>query len=259
VQPGPFAGLRGIVTGAAGGIGRATTAALAQAGAQVVAVDLALAAGTDPPAERVSSVVVDISDPDAVADLYARLDGPLHFLVNNAGVAPVEPFLESTAATWRRTFAVNVEGTLSMTVGAARRMVGQPPHPQLGCRAKIVNVSSAAAESGRPLLSAYGASKAALNHLTKSAAVVLGEHDVCVTAVYPGNVRDGMWRELGRGLADAEGRDEDAVVRERLAAMPTGRFQEAEETARAILFALGRPGLELNGRVVWSEAHVGQL
>jgi NAD(P)-dependent dehydrogenase (short-subunit alcohol dehydrogenase family) len=259
VEPGALAGLRGIVTGAARGIGRATTTALAQAGAQVVAVDLAPATDADPPAERVSPVVLDLSDPDAVDDLYARLDGPLHFLVNNAGVAPVEPFLESSAATWRRTFAVNVEGALSMTVGAARRMVDQPPHPQLGCRAKIVNVSSPAAEAGRPMLSAYGASKAALNHLTKSAAVMLGEHDVCVTAVYPGNVRDGMWRDLGKGLADAEGRDEEAVVRERLAATPSGRFQEAEETARAILFAIGRPGLELNGCVVWTEAHVGRL
>jgi NAD(P)-dependent dehydrogenase (short-subunit alcohol dehydrogenase family) len=192
---------------------------------------------------------------EGALDRFGRID----LLVNSAGVVAVEPFLEASLEAWRNVFAVNVEGALLTIQRAGAAMVGQEPSPTTGCRGKIVNVSSAAAEVGRPFLPAYGASKAALNHLSKTAAAVLAEHAVPVTVLYPGNVADGMWDRLGGMIAVAEGKQPEEVVRDRMAITPAGRFQTADEVAELALFVAAHVGMGLNGRILWTEPHVTEL
>lgn len=254
-----------IVTGGAGGIGSAIAKACASAGAVVAVVDLdgvgAKVVASDI-GGRARAYGADISDADAVKDLVSRVAGEfgrIDVLVNNAGLAPVVPFLEISIEDWRRTFSVNVDGALLMTQSVARVMLTQEVRPQLQVRGKIVNISSAASQNGRPLLASYGATKAALNHLSKTTSAVLAPHQIATTVVYPGNVMEGMWKLVGPAFAAAEDRPTEDVVAERAAMSPLGRFQKPEETAAIVLYAIATPGLVLDHRVVWSEPHSAPL
>lgn len=255
-----------VVTGGAAGIGAAICRALSRAGAVVVIADLneeggrATAASTANP-EKTFVHAVDVSDPDQVHGLIdgavTRL-GRIDLLVNNAGVIAVAPLETGSLAVWRRTFAVNVEGPLLTMSAVAPIMLRQAPLERTGCRGKIVNISSPAAEHGRPPVPAYGASKAALNHLSKSAAASWGERGIATTIVYPGNVEDAMWPRVATDLAAVEGRPASEIIQERLAGTLSGRFQKPAEVAEAVLFVAAFRGLGMNGRIVWSEPHVSQ-
>jgi len=165
----------------------------------VVDVDEAAAAATVASiissGEQAEAVVADVTSPAAQDALFRRIRAEfdrLDVLVNNAGIFHVAPLVEFPLEAWRRVFAVNLNAALLATQRAGRMMQSQSPHASTGCRGKILNISSGAAERGRPFLPAYGASKAALNHLTKSTALVLGPHAIATTVLYPTSVREGM-------------------------------------------------------------------
>lgn len=257
-----------VITGGGQGIGRAIALAFAGAGARVVIADLRLDM-----AQQVADLIggsggvalaqeADITAPHAVARLFssavARF-GRVDILVNNAGICPVTRFPEVDLDAWRRVFAVNVEGALLAIQAGAALMQQQDPHPRSGCRGKIIAISSPAAEVGRPMFAAYGASKAALNHLAKTCAAVLEPHRIATTVLYPGSVLGPLWDALLPDLEAAEGRPAGEILAERMAGMPNGRFQTPEEAARMALYIAATPGMALNGRLVWSEAHVAPL
>jgi meso-butanediol dehydrogenase/(S,S)-butanediol dehydrogenase/diacetyl reductase len=257
-----------VITGGAQGIGRAMALAFARAGAHVAIVDrrLDLAREAEEQIQKAGGIAMagatDVTNSADVAALFAgvmeryqRVD----LLVNCAGICPVTRFPDLDLAAWQRVFSVNVEGPLLTTREAASLMARQEPHSVTGCRGKIINVSSPAAEVGRPMFAAYGASKAALNHLSKTSALVLGDQLIATTVLYPGSVMGPLWEALLPDLVKAEGRDAGEILAERTAGMPLGRFQLPEETAAMALYIAAMPGMSLNGRIVWSEAHVAPL
>jgi meso-butanediol dehydrogenase/(S,S)-butanediol dehydrogenase/diacetyl reductase len=254
-----------LVTGAGAGIGAAVCARLSAAGAMVIATDIdgdraAITAADAGNREARFARRLDVSDPDQVKDTVraAIADfGHIDILVNNAGIAPVSSLESLSLDAWRRVFAVNVDGPMMLTSAVAATMRKQGPSKETHCRGKIVNISSPAAEIGRPLLPAYGASKAALNHLSKSAAASWGDQGISTTIVYPDSVKDAMWPGLATQIAEAEGRTPEEVLAERIAGSPAGRLQEPDEVAAAVLFVAGYRGIGLNGRIVWSSTHVG--
>ncbi len=257
-----------LVTGGAGGIGRAIARALARAGASAVVVDLdqskavAVAAEIGADGGRALGLAGDVTSEASVADVFAAVRahvGRLDVLVNNAGIYYVSKFPDVPLDAWRRVFAVNVEGALLMTQGAAAIMSAQEPHPASGRRGTIVNVSSGAADVGRPFMAPYGASKAALNHLSKTSALVLGERGICTTVLYPTNVMEGMWKGLAQELGAAEGIPPETAAAERAATSPTGRFQTPDEVAATALYLVATPGMRLNGQLLHSEAHMSRL
>lgn len=201
---------------------------------------------------------LDVTEPDSARDFVAAahsLFGRIDVVVNNAGIVHVASLLDHDLEAWRRVFAINVEGALNLTQAAVPVMREQEPVD--GCRGRIVNISSPAADLARPLLPAYGASKAALNHLSRTAAAVLGGEDIWVTVVYPTSVADGMWATLPEQLAAASARTADQVARERLQSSPSNRFQSAAEVAAMVWFAATAPGV--NGKLLWTEAHLVDL
>jgi D-sorbitol dehydrogenase (acceptor) len=251
-----------IVTGGGRGIGAAVCARLADAGAHVIVADIdqasAEATAAAIGAGRATALAADVSDPAAVQRLVAAALqlGRLDVVVNNAAIIAVEPLAETSLGSWRRVFAVNVEGPLLLMTTAAGAMLAQEPSVHTGCRGKFINVSSPAAEHGRWLVPAYGASKAALNHLSQSAAESWGQQGISTTVVYPGDVQGAIWPGIGALLAAAEGRTTEEVVSERLATAPTGRFQHPGEVADAVLFVAAFCGPGLNGCTVWTQPHV---
>jgi gluconate 5-dehydrogenase len=178
-----------LVTGAAGGLGRAIAARALTEGARVALADLPgeglkqteeLLDGGD----RVMTLEVDLVDPNQARDLPERVVAQsqrLDALVNNAGVRAVHPLLEHPLDAWERTMAVNLTAPFLLAQAAGRHMV------TLG-KGKIVNVTSVAATLSFGNRSAYNASKGGLATLTQSMALELGPHNICCNAVAPGVV-----------------------------------------------------------------------
>jgi NAD(P)-dependent dehydrogenase (short-subunit alcohol dehydrogenase family) len=138
-------------------------------------------------------------------------------------------------------------------------MQAQDLHPVTDCRGKILNISSGAAERGRPFLPAYGASKAALNHLSKTSALVLGERNIATTVLYPTSIREGMFGPIADQMAEFEGMSPDDFLAQRAAGSPLDRLQKPEEVAAIAVWVAAHVGMSLNGRLVHTEAHVGSL
>jgi D-sorbitol dehydrogenase (acceptor) len=257
-----------LVTGAGHGIGRAIACALANEGASVVVADIDDEAAAATVASIASNggtalaVPTDVTSSEAQDRLFRRIRADfdrLDVLVNNAGVFHVAPLLEFPLEAWRRVFAVNLDGALLATQRAGRQMQAQTPHAVTGCRGKILNISSGAAERGRPFLPAYGASKAALNHLTKSTALVLGQHAIATTVLYPTSVRQGMFDPIAEEMAEFEGMTPKEFRDQRADSSPLGRLQKPEEVGAIAVWVAARPGMSLNGQLVHTEAHVGRL
>lgn len=255
----PLAGQVAIVTGGAGGIGTGLCRQLAAAGATVVVADLDGAG-----AERVSREIqahggtaepfaLDVTDPRAVSEAVeavVRRHGRLDQLWNNAGIVQVGSLLDVTPEEWRRVFAVNVEGALYGTQAALRQMLQQPLDPVFERRGLIVNVSSGAADRGRPMLPAYGASKAAMTHLMKTTAAAFGEQGICAVALYPSSIYEGMWKVIDVRWGALEGLPPGEMGRRRTAETMLGRYETPEEVATIALRVAVRKGQALNGKIV---------
>jgi 2-dehydro-3-deoxy-L-rhamnonate dehydrogenase (NAD+) len=197
---------RALVTGGASGIGAACATRLTADGIDVVTTDLA--AGAD---ER-----VDVSDPDSVVALRDRV-GAVDVLVNSAGIiGPSAPLVDLDLNAWRRTFAVNTDGTFLMCRAFAPAMVERG-------WGRIVNVASIAAKDGNPTQSAYSASKAAVIALTKSLGKELATTGVLVNVVAPAAVATPM-----------NAATDPAVLARSQSLTPMGRFGTAEEIAELI-------------------------
>ncbi|WP_435528502.1 SDR family NAD(P)-dependent oxidoreductase [Mesorhizobium shangrilense] len=185
-----------IITGAAGGIGRALVDVVAKDGDTVVAVDLPgsgvveLAHGLGYPH---LGLECDVSREEDILALYGRVEAQfaqIGVLINNAAMGPTMAATVDTGVdAFRRGLAVNLIGPFVMAREAARRM--RPG-------GAIVNIASMAGMVGNPKRNAYAASKAGLISLTKSLACDWASRGIRVTAVAPGYVRTPMVAELER-------------------------------------------------------------
>jgi NAD(P)-dependent dehydrogenase (short-subunit alcohol dehydrogenase family) len=257
-------GLVAIVTGGAGVIGAGIARRFLEAGARVVLGDIdadrVQATASDlGSAEEVIGLGVDVStQPDAHTFVRqaAQAFGQLDVLVNGAGITHVDPLLEVEASTWRRVFAVNLDGALFCLQAAARIMRDQDLDPRLERRGAIINIGSQGSEWPIPTSTAYGASKRGLIYLTQTAAVDLGRTAIAVSVVLPGMVYEGMWKAVNSERSAMRGEDLGERVRRDLAETPSGRFQSPRELADIVLYAATSPGLGVSGRIIWSEPHV---
>ncbi|MEU8413039.1 SDR family oxidoreductase [Amycolatopsis japonica] len=176
-----------MVTGGASGIGRGVAEAFQSAGDRVVIADVDTRAAHDLAAELgAEHVELDISDPgsvDAALALVADRFGPVEVLVNNAGLAGGGgPLVGLDIGVFDLCMRVNFRGTFLMTRAVGAQMV------ETGTRGTIVNITSIGARQPTPGLGHYEATKAAVEALTRSAALELAPHGIRVNAVAPGPV-----------------------------------------------------------------------
>jgi len=229
---GPGGRVRLLVTGGASGLGRAIALAAQNRGAKVVVADI-----DGPGAEAVAqacggyALAVDlIADAEQAVEDGAKLLGGLDVLVNNAGFGAGEAFLEMKAATWDRTLGLNVKALALATAAAGRIMKQQKS-------GRIINVTSPASRMALPNYTAYAASKAAVDAITRAAAVALAPHGIRVNSLAPGMMDTAMQRVTEEQLARIEGRNDiEQFLAERTARIPVGRRIEPEEVAKTVLW-----------------------
>ncbi|MCB5910562.1 SDR family NAD(P)-dependent oxidoreductase [Streptomyces pinistramenti] len=224
-------GRTALVTGAAGGIGRATAALLAEAGATVHCADVdeqgvrATAAALTATGAAARAHRVDVTARDqvaAVVDTARRATGRLDILAAVAGIMHSSTVLETKEADLDRVWNTNFKGVLHSCQEAARAMIAT------GTGGSIVTMASGAVDTGAPGLLCYGASKAAVIQLTKTLATEVGRHGIRVNAVAPGWIRTPM---TTRHTTDAQQQAERPMAR----MSPLGRVGEAEDVAHAVL------------------------
>jgi NAD(P)-dependent dehydrogenase (short-subunit alcohol dehydrogenase family) len=206
-----------VVTGAAGGIGRAVTAALAGAGHTVIGVDIV--AEADPSAH--AALGADLADPDAIEHLFRTIEkehGLPGVLINNAGVYEARDFLDYTPDDYRRVFDVNVGAMFFCTQEFSRRLIGA------GLPGSVVNIASISGQTGSPD-PGYSASKGAVITLTRSLGRALAAHRIRVNAVAPGVIDTAMAAHIPPERAD-----------DYRARIPLGRFGTAAEVADAVRY-----------------------
>lgn len=230
-----FRGRRALITGAGKGIGRACALRLAGAGAAIVALsrsreDLAaLAAEID-----CETHAVDLADATATA-AAVRTVLPVDCLVNNAGIARLAPFLETSLAILDEVMAVNLRAPFLVAQIVARDWAAR------GVSGAIVNVSSIASLWGTPAHAAYGASKAALDSLTMTMANELGPLGIRTNSVNPVVTLTPMAERAWSDPEKAAGM---------LARIPLRRFARPDEVADAILFLLSDAASMINGVIM---------
>jgi short-subunit dehydrogenase len=233
-------GRRAVVTGAASGIGRAFAQILADRGAELVLCDVnddALAEVADGLRRRgapVHTAQVDVSDAAAFA-VFAEQTfaaGPVHLLVNNAGVAVAGRMVDTSPADWRWVVDVNLLGVVHGCHAFLPGLLVQRD------KAAIVNVSSASAFGGVPAMGAYAATKAAVLSLSETLRAELDPASVSVHCVCPGFVPTNLLPdarvaarspEAARLMAEStlfqeRGRRPEQVVEATLTAVAKGRF-----------------------------------
>lgn len=231
---GTLEGKVAIVTGATGGIGRATTELLAREGASVMMVDrdgaelaaVAAAIGS----QRIAWCAADVSDPIAtrsfVAQAVSRFGG-VDILVANAGIeGRVAPIVQYPVEELDRVLAVNVRGPFLGIQAAVPHMVERGG-------GSIVITSSIAGLVGSSGLSAYVASKHAAIGLMKTAACELAPSGIRVNSVNPGPIENRMMRSIEDQASPGQGAE---VKKGFLGMVPMGRYGTNEEIANVILF-----------------------
>jgi 3-oxoacyl-[acyl-carrier protein] reductase len=225
-------GRRVLVTGAAGGIGRAIVEALAHSGCAVAACD-APGAPVDAVPGAAATASFDVRDPEAVRDGAARAIAELggcDAVVAGAGVVDTINRAEQfSAEEWRKDIETNLHGAFLLAQAAFEALAASGD-------GRIVLVSSIAAETGMRGQVAYGASKAGLIGMARTLAAEWGGRGIRCNVVMPGFVA------TPKVLAMPPEVRESAVAR-----IPLGRFAEPEELAGVVSFLLSPAAAYLNG------------
>ncbi|WP_433693584.1 GolD/DthD family dehydrogenase [Herbaspirillum seropedicae] len=225
-RPHDFSGKVALVTGAAAGIGLATSQLLARCGAQLVLADrsdavLALADQLDGAGAHLG-LVLDVCDEAAIGRAMAQIDdryGRLDVLVNNAGVALLQQADTATSADWDRTMAINLKAPFLLAQAVFPLM--QRQHG-----GRIINLASQASVVALERHAAYCASKAGLVALTRVLALEWARHGITANAISPTVVETELGKQAWAGEAGVAMR----------ARIPVGRFAQPDEVAHLVAY-----------------------
>ena len=227
-----------VVTGAAQGVGLATSELLADSGYHVVMTDVQplddQLANLRSGGRQLSAISGDISDSGFVSELASKVqrdNGGADTLVNNAGISLICPAEETSIDRWQQVISINLTAPFLLCQAFGKQML------DLGS-GSIVNVASIAGLHGVIHRTAYNASKHGLIGLTRTLAAEWGGRGVRVNAVCPGWIKTEMdARDMGSGAYS----DDDIINR-----VPQARFARPQEVARAIAFLAESDGF-ING------------
>ncbi len=229
------------VTGAARGIGRSISLALADAGASVALIDL-LADNLQGVREEIAAKGIkvsvhqcDITDPDTVAavfDAIVEQHGSLHILVNNAGMTRDNLIIRLSPEDWEAPIRTNLTGAFYCTKAAIRPMMKQ----RYG---RIINITSVVGITGNAGQTNYAASKAGIIGLTKSTAKELASRCITANAIAPGFIATAMTADLPES------------ARKKLTEhIPLGRLGKPEDVAPTVVFLASEEAGYITGQTL---------
>lgn len=231
-----------LVTGASQGIGRAIALRLAHDGAHIAIVDLqegkmnVVADEVRSLGRKATIFRANVSNRDEV---YAAVDhaekelGGFDIMINNAGIAQIQPLLDVTPEEADQIFQVNVLGVLWGIQAAAKKF------KQRRQSGKIINASSIAGHEGYPLLGVYSATKFAVRALTQTAAKELAHDGITVNAYSPGVVGTDMWVEIDRRMAEITGSEIGENYEKYVDSIALGRAEKPEDVAGFVSYLAG--------------------
>ncbi|MCJ7840750.1 glucose 1-dehydrogenase [Lederbergia sp. NSJ-179] len=237
-----------LVTGGSSGIGAAIVQRLAEEGANVAinyksVENRGQAASLKDELEAkyagkymIVQANVGIKDEvdDMISEVEARL-GAVEVLVNNAGMAPFQPFLNVSEDLWDETYRTNVKSIFLTSQRVAKKMIEK----QYG---KIINIASTASVLvTSPVIPHYISSKAAANQLTKALAIELGQYNINVNAVGPSTVATDMCKDF---LADP------AIHKQEIQANPMKRLGTEKQIGDAVVFLASEEAMQINGHLL---------
>jgi len=230
-----------VITGAASGIGRATAAAFARAGARLVLADIDEANGAKAAAElRADGHVadylqVDLTQPDSIAAFAARVQersGTPDVIVNGAGWGKTHPFWEGSPELWARVIALNFVGPMQLVKALLPAMIERKS-------GRIVNIASDAGRVGSMGETVYSGAKGGLIAFTKSLAREVARYQINVNCVCPGPTDTPLMAAVPDGVKEALTK-----------AIPFRRLGKPEEVADAILFFASDRSRYITGQVL---------
>lgn len=238
-----LAGSAALVSGASSGIGLSVAWTLARAGASVAlcarreGLLAETVAAMRSAGHKACAVGLDVTKGGTISAAWQKavdeLESPIDILFNNAGVIYAERFVSQELEQVEKIFDTNLKGTFLLAQEAARRMSDQR-------KGTIINVASTAGLRAGGYLSSYGASKAAIVHLTKIMALELASKNIRVNALCPGNMRTDMHTSFKeQGLED-----------ELLRRIPMRRFGEPNQLDGAVLLLASGAGSYMTGAVI---------
>lgn len=218
-----------LVTGAGQGIGHAIAVRLARDGFDVAVSDIptaeeaaaAVCEEIEAAGQRATVIPADVTDADQVSAMVtaAVTDlGRLDVAVANAGVAVIEPILDTTPESWDQTFAINTRGVFLTWQAAAKQYIRQ------GGSGKLIAAASQVAYRASGALPAYSASKWAVRGLTQAAAEEFAPYGITVNSYAPGVVNTPLWKDAPEAFY--------ALVQ----TIPLGRAQEPADVAGLVSF-----------------------
>jgi glucose 1-dehydrogenase len=236
-----------VITGAARGIGRACAERFLSDGCKVVISDvdgdnLAKTAGELGRPDDLRMIVCDVAkraDVDRLVATAVKEFGRIDIMVNNAGVARNQDFLDITETDFDEIIGINLKGAFFGVQAAAKQMVAQ------GGGGVIINMSSVNALLAIPSLATYAISKGGMKQLTSVAAVALAPHNIRVVAVGPGTILTDM---VATAIFNSEAARQSVLSR-----TPIGRGGEPGEVASVVAFLASDDASYITGQTIYPD------
>jgi 3-oxoacyl-[acyl-carrier protein] reductase len=241
---GALSGRVALITGAGRGFGQAIAEVFLEAGADLALNYRSSRAGCDALAAQarangrrallVQADVTDAAATEAMVEEVIAEFGRIDILVNNAGVMNVQPFVETTEASWQDELQVNIIAPLRLTRAVVPHMIAQRS-------GKIINLSSQLALIGWDKAAVYAGSKGFILTWTKSLARELGQYNITVNAIGPGSIITDMNRGIYPSPEAAERRAQE---------LPLRRFGTPRDVGECALFLASDAGSYLTGQML---------
>ncbi|MFS0576220.1 SDR family NAD(P)-dependent oxidoreductase [Sporosarcina sp. 179-K 3D1 HS] len=220
-----------IVTGAAGGMGKAIALQLVEQGATVIGIDLTVDSLESVQHERLTAKAANVLDEQKIAEIFAEVNetyGRIDGLVNALGIAQsAAPIEEVTLEQWHRYMDVNATSLFITCKEAAKYMKAKR-------QGSIITIASISAVRPRPGLQSYIASKGAAESFTRAMAIELASHSIRVNTIHPGPADTNMLGSFTAAGADVEN-TKQTIFRN---SVPLGELIQPEDIANAVSYLL---------------------